>query len=231
MFCSRQIADEIPDDEEVSGELEFLDEFQLFFDLKTGTGLQFVRLAAVAIMKACPRMLAQKRVHGLAFGHRVAREFVAEIVEGEFQARGKFQRVADGFGQVGEKLLHLLRGFQKALGVAGEQASGSGESVVMANGGESVAQLAGFGSGVADSVCGQQWKIQRAGDVDCGAVAGFFFALEMTLQFDVDVFRPENADELIDLAASFVDAAVLQGCSERAFAAAGEADEARGVFL
>ena len=55
-------------------------------------------------------------------------------------------------------------------------------------------------SGVADSVGGEQRKIQRAGDVDGGAVAGFFFALEVALQFDVDVTAAEDADELIDLA-------------------------------
>ncbi len=33
-------ADEIPDDEEVSGEFEFFDELQFFFDLKAGAGLQ-----------------------------------------------------------------------------------------------------------------------------------------------------------------------------------------------
>ncbi len=181
-------------------------------------------------MEAFPGAVAQERIHGLALGHGIAREFVAEIVEGEFQAGGKFLRIGDGFGQVGEELLHLLRGFQKALGVAGEQASGGGESAVVADGGEGVAQFAGFGGGVADSVGGEQRKIQRAGDVDCGAVAGFFFALEMALQFDVDVIAAENADELIDLASSFVDAAVLQGCGEGAFGSAGEADEALGVF-
>ena len=90
-------------------------------------------------------MLAQKGIHGLAFGHGIAREFVAEIVEGEFEARGKFDRVGDGFGQVGEELLHFLRRFQKAFGVAGEQASGGGESAVMADRGEGVAEFASFG--------------------------------------------------------------------------------------
>ena len=101
----------------------------------------------------------------------------------------------------------------------------------MADGGKGVAQFAGFGSGVADSVRGQHRKIQRACDVDRNAVAGFFLALKMTLQFDIDIFGPENADELIDLAEGFVDASVLQGCGERTFGAPGEADQALGVFL
>ena len=102
---------------------------------------------------------------------------------------------------------------------------------MVADGGESIAKFASFGSGVADSVGGEQRKIQRAGDGDRGAVAGFFFALEMALQFDVDVLGSENADELIDLAEGFVDAAVLQGRGEGAFVASGEADEAWGVLF
>ncbi len=54
--------------------------------------------------------------------------------------------------------------------------------------------------------------MQRVGDIDGGAVAGFFFAMEMALQFNVDVFLSEDGDELSDLAAGFVDAALLQGC-------------------
>ena len=68
----------------------------------------------------------------------------------------------------------------------------------MADGSEGVAEFAIFGGGVADAVGGEQRKIQRAGDGDGGAVAGFFFALEMALQFDVDISAAENSDELID---------------------------------
>ena len=126
MFCSPAVADQIPDDEEVSGEFEFLDEIQFFFNLVAGAGLHVGRGAAVALTKSLPGTLAQERVHSLAFGHGIAREFVAKIVERKFQPGRKFQRVGDGFWQVSEELLHLLRGFQKAFGVAGEQASGGG---------------------------------------------------------------------------------------------------------
>ena len=64
-----------------------------------------------------------------------------------------------------------------------------------------------------------------------GAVAGFFFAMEMALQFDVDIFAAEDSDELLDLLAGFFDAALLQSCGQRAFRAAGQADQALGVFF
>ena len=189
------------------------------------------RGAPIARVKAFPRALVQERIHGFAFGHGIARKFVAEIVEREFEARRKFERVGDGFGQVGEELLHFLRGFQVAFGVAGEQASGGGERAVMANRGEGITQFAGLGGGVADAVGGEQREIERARDVDGGVVAGFFFALEMALQFDVDIFVAEDSDESIDLAVGFFDAALLQGRGQRAFGAAGEADQAVGVLF
>ncbi len=190
-----------------------------------------MRRAAVAVAEANPGLLAEEGIHGLAFGHGIAREFVAEIVEGEFEAIGKFLCVGDGFGQIGEELLHLLRRFQVALGVAGEQASGGGERAVIADRGEGIAEFAGFGDGIVDAVGGEQREMERAGEVDGEAVAGFFFAMEVALEFDVDILGAEDGDELIDLLPGFICAALLEGCGEWAFVAAGEADESFGVFF
>src|SRR5580692_6856045 len=101
----------------------------------------------------------------------------------------------------------------------------------MANRGESVAEFASFGSGVADSVGGQQRKIQRTRDIDRRAIAGFFFALEMTLQFNVDVAGAKDSYQLIDDSPRFVDATLPQRSGQRAFRAAGEADESGSVLL
>ena len=102
---------------------------------------------------------------------------------------------------------------------------------MVADGGEGVTKLAALRDGVVDSVGGQQRKIQRLGDGDGGAIAGFFFALKMALQFDINILGTEDSDNLIDLAASFVDAALLQSGCQWAFRAAGEADEALGMLL
>jgi len=91
--------------------------------------------------------------------------------------------------------------------------------------------LAALGDGIADSVGGQQRKMQGLGDGDRGAVAGLFFPLEMALQFDVDVAGSEDAEELIDTLSSFVVAALLQGRGEGAFRAPSEADQSVGMFL
>ena len=52
---------------------------------------------------------------------------------------------------------------------------------MMADRRERVAEFAGFGDGVVDAVGGEQGEIERTGEIDGDAVAGFFFALEMAL--------------------------------------------------
>jgi hypothetical protein len=73
--------------------------------------------------------------------------------------------------------------------------------------------------------------VERAGKVDGEAVAGLFFAVKVALEFDINVLGAEDSDESIDLLPSFIDAALLQGCGERAFVTAGEADQSFGVFF
>src|SRR5450631_130299 len=54
------VADQVPDDEEVSGEFEFFDERQFFFDLAAGAGLHVGSSTAIALAKPFPGALAQK---------------------------------------------------------------------------------------------------------------------------------------------------------------------------
>ncbi len=95
-------ANEIPDDEEISGEFEFFDQGEFAFDLVAGAGFEIRCSAAIALLETFPGAFAQKRIHGLAFGNGIAGEFIAEIVEREFEAGRKFECVGDGFGHIGE---------------------------------------------------------------------------------------------------------------------------------
>src|SRR5581483_6325424 len=89
--------DYVPDDKEVSGEIEFGNEGQFALDLAAGAVAQ-VRLGlAVAILKSLPGAVAKERHHRLACGDGVFGKFVAEIGQLEFQARGKFAGIRDRF--------------------------------------------------------------------------------------------------------------------------------------
>ena len=68
-------------------------------------------------------------------------------------------------------------------------------------------------------------------DFDCGSIAGFFIAMQMTLKFDVDIVASENFCKMPNLANSFIESTLSEGCGERAVVPAGEADKARGMLF
>src|SRR5580692_4957374 len=72
--------------------------------------------------------------------------------------------------------------------------------------------------------------MQRACDAQRRLVAAFFFALLMALDFDEDVVVAVEADELLNERAASGFTAIHNSCGERAFVAAGEADEAFSIL-
>ena len=100
-----------------------------------------------------------------------------------------------------------------------------------ANGGERVAEFAIFCGGVANAISRKQRKIERPGNCDGGAVASFFFPVEMALQLDKHIFAAKHSNQLLNLLAGFFDAAMLQSGRQRAVRAAGQADQTAGMLF
>src|SRR5215831_10002487 len=101
------------------------------------------------------------------------------------------------------------------LAVAGEQASRGGERSVIADRGEGVCEFSGLGDGIVHAIRGQQREMECLSQTDCNAIAGFFLAMEVTLEFDMHILRAEDSDKLIDGGACFVRATLFKGCGER----------------
>ena len=170
------VANDVPHDEEVARQIELLDELQFALDLALRALPQLaLPRAQIAVACAFHGARPQKRVHGFALRHGIARKLVAKIVQREFQTRRQLQGVRDGFGQIGEKLQHLLRRFDIALAVTRQQASRGIERAMVANAGEDIENLALFRLGVLCALRGQQWQAQAArqldGRPDCGPLA------------------------------------------------------------
>ena len=102
---------------------------------------------------------------------------------------------------------------------------------MVANSGERVAEFASLGNGIVHAVRGEQREIEGTGEINGDAVAGFLFALEVALEFDVDIFLPKDADEFVKLVACFVDSASCESSGERSLVAACEADQAVRVLF
>ena len=75
------VAHDLPDNEEISREIELFDQRQLTLDLPGGTIAQ----RAVALTRSFQRARAQKRIYALALWHWIAGKFVAQIGERELQ--------------------------------------------------------------------------------------------------------------------------------------------------
>src|SRR5919197_1195224 len=103
-----------------------------------------------------------------------------------------------------KELLHLFGRFHVPFGIAGEQATGRGQRAMMAQGGEDVAKLALLCGGVAHPIGREQRKLKRTGDFDGSPVASFFLAMEMPLQFDIDIFVTENPDQSLETVSRFI---------------------------
>ena len=105
--------DDVPNDQEIAGQIEFFDERELLFDLAVRAlaegGGEGVWIIAIAL--ALGDALAQERVHGFAGRDGVSGELVAEVGQGELETIGKFAGVGDGLGKVGKEARHLLRVF------------------------------------------------------------------------------------------------------------------------
>ena len=113
-------ANDVPDDEEIAGEVEFLDHRQFVLDLPGSVLI----ICAIALDHAFQRAFAKKGDLRFVVGRRIAGKLVAKILQGKQQARGKHCGVPDGFGQVCKEHGHLRRGLEIAFAVGGEKASG-----------------------------------------------------------------------------------------------------------
>ncbi len=107
--------DDVPDDEEVPGEVELRDEIQLAGDLPPRT----IVIRPVPLVRARLRDLPQKRHHRLARGHRIVGKTVAEVRHRVLQAIREITRGGYRLREIGKEAHHRLRRLQIPLGVDG----------------------------------------------------------------------------------------------------------------
>ena len=186
-------AHDVPNDQEVAGEMELFNQREFALDLLAGA----LVIRPVAAARALVGEFAQQAHLGLAFGDGVAGELVAEVGQREIQTRGDFARVGNGFGEVGEKPRHFGGRFDVALAVAFQQAAGGGQRDFMADAGEDVQQFALRGDGVGGIVGGDQWDAEAARALDYRLVVRLFLAVVMALQFGAESVLAEDIEQAL----------------------------------
>ena len=170
-------AHDIPDDQEVTAQLQFVNQRQFAFDLLP----RAIVVRDIAAARALIGEFPEQRGHGLARRQGIFRELVAEIFERELQARGDGLRVGNGLGDIGEKRRHFVRAFQLPLGIARQQAACPVERGLVVEAGKDIQHLPLRFGRVTTAVGGDQGELQAAGEVHGGLIAGFFVAIEVAL--------------------------------------------------
>ncbi len=184
---------QVPDDEEVAGELELLDEIELTRDLRARP----VVVRTVALARADLGDLPEERRLRLALGHGIVGKAVAEIRERELQAVGQLARPGDGIRPIGEERRHLGRRLQVALRVGREAPAGAGQIGVMADARQHVEERPRRRMGEADPAGRHHRQVERRRQRDERGVVGFLVAPAVPLQLDVHAVAAEQADERV----------------------------------
>ena len=192
--------DDVPDDEEVAGEIETLDEIELARNLRAGP----IVIRTIALARAEVGQLAEKRAVRLARRHRIVGKAIAEIghrvVEPLAERLGRGERR----GQIAKQPRHLFGRLQIPLGIARELLPCLRERGLVVDAGEHVEQRPLGRIGEAHAVGRDNRHMKRAGDINQHPVVGLFVAQEMALNLDIHVAAPEHADERIDQSADAV---------------------------
>ncbi len=139
--------------------------------------------------------LAEEGVHGLPVRHRVGREAVAEVGEGEVEATGQLAGAGDSGRPVREEALHSARRLEVAFGIHREQAPGAGDGCLMADRGQDVVQLAGVRSRVERGVSRDEREAERAGLFGEPFIARLLVADAVMPEFDGDVAMAVDIDQ------------------------------------
>jgi hypothetical protein len=191
---------QVPDDQEVAGQIQPLDEIQLARDLRA----RAVVIRPVPIPRAHLRDLPEKRRHRFARRHGVLGEAVAQIGHRVLEPIGQRTRGGNGVGAIGEERGHRVRRLQIPLGVAHQAAAGEIERGLVLQAREDVVQRTFVGRGEPHAVGGDERHAIRVGQIDERVVVVGFVAIQMPLQLHVDLLAPEDADQPIEQAADAV---------------------------
>ena len=212
--------DDVPDDEEVAGQIQLLDEIELTRDLRTCA----IVVRTVALARADLREAAQKRDLRLPGRHGIVGKPIAEIGHRVLEPIRQLARRINRLRQVAEERGHLRRRLQVALGVPREPASRRRERHAMMDAREDVEQRTLVRRCEPHAAGGKDRHVIGAGEIDERLVIGLLVVQQVPLQLHVDVRPAEGADEPIEQPADAV-ARCLQHL------APGERDEARGVAV
>ena len=192
--------DDVPDDEEIAGERELLDQIELARNLRAGA----LVIRPVAIARAHFGHLPQETRLRFTRRHRVFGEPVADVRHRVLQPRAEFGRAFDRAGHVGEQRRHVGRRLEIPFGVRRQPPSRVDEIRLVVNAREDVEQRALLRPREADAAGRQDGHAKRGRQLDERLVVRVFAAPAVALQLDEQLPAAEQADQAVHQAADAV---------------------------
>ena len=200
------VVDDVPDDQEVAGEIELLDEIELAGNLRAG----LLVIGAVSVARTHVRHVAQERRRGFAGRHGIDRESISQIRHRVLEPLGQGLRACDRFGKIGEELRHHLGRLEISLGVSCQPSSRGIERGVMPHAGEHVEERSIGRRRATHIVGGDDRHAKPAGELDQRRVLTFLVTQEVALQLDAHVAATEQTHQSIEQAPDAVMAHIEQ---------------------
>ena len=202
--------DDVPDDEEVAGEVQLVDEIELAGDLRARPIVK----RPVPLPRAHLGDLPEKRGLGLARRHRILGKPIAQIRHRVLQAIGELARARHRLRQIAEERRHVGRRLEIPLRVRRKAPARARQIRVVMDAREHVEQRAPGRRREAHAVGGDDRHAKGRRQIDERAVVGFLVPVEMTLQLHVHAMPAEQSDEAIEQPADAVAAAVERGAAD-----------------
>ena len=199
-----RVVHDVPDDEEVAGEIELLDQIELAGDLRA----RLVAVRTVALARPHLGDLAQERDLRPAVGHRVLRKAVAQVGHRVFEPLGERRGARQRIRTIGKQLRHRLGRLQIPLRIPRQQPSRRIERRLVAHARQHVEQRTVGRLGESHTVGGNDRDAKRLRQRIKRGVVGFLISQQMALQLDEHVAAAEQADQPIEQAADAVSLAV-----------------------
>ena len=189
------VVDDVPDDQEVAGEIELLDQIELAGDLRAGAVVKRPVAIAGAELGDAPRNEHLR----FAGRHRVVGEPVAEIGHRVLQPIGELARARHRVRVIAEERRHLVRRLSDSARRSAPGACPACVEVgVMMDAGEHVEQRPRLRRREPDAVGDEGRHAERRGQLRQRLVRRLLVAAVMPLQLDVGAIAAEDADQAID---------------------------------
>src|SRR6266566_1766385 len=224
-------ANDVPNDQEVAGKLQFLDQSQFSLNLPFGALIEVVvALRRITRAETLFRAFSEERIYRFAGGNRVSRKFIAKVRQRVSQPCRKFARVRNRLRQIGKQPSHLRRRAKVTLIVSLQKPSRRFELAVVANAGKHIEDFAVLEMSVTHSVGRKERQMQALRKAHGSLVSRFFGRIEMALNLYINVPFSKNRKKPFYVPSGLFRSSVGERRCQNSFFAAGEADQPLGVF-